>query len=104
MPPGKPRWVNQTLPSGPRVMPDGSELGDEVSATPPASSVIALVSGQKRPMRPGAAPDVNQSAPSPPSAIPVGRWSGVRPSVYSSIVAVGLDARRCAPGSLDSVK
>ena len=35
---------------------------------------------------------VNQSAPSPPSAIPVGRWSGVRPAVYSSMWPCGLDA------------
>ena len=71
---------------------------------PPVSSVIPFVAGQKRPMRPGAAPDVNQSAPSPPSAIPVGRWFGVRPAVYSSTWPDCGLMRAIAPGSLDSVK
>jgi hypothetical protein len=84
-------------------MPAGLEPSVRPSASPPWSSLIAFVRGEKRPMRPGVALVVNHSAPSPPSAMPAGRWLGVRPAVYS-VIAPEVLRRAMAPGSLASVK
>ena len=72
--------MNQTLPSGPRVMPAGMAPELKPGVLPPASSVIAVVAGHRRPSRPTFALAVNHSAPSPPSAMPAGPDPAVRPA------------------------
>ena len=104
MRPSRPLSVNQTLPSGPRVIPFGSASASRSRpAVPPTSSLNAWLGVAMRPIRPGCAAPVNHSALSPPSAMPTGRESGVRPALNSRIVPSVL-IRPMAPGSSERVK
>ena len=70
--------VNQTLPSGPAVMPSGPAPG----VIPAVNSVIAP-SGVTRAMRPGSAYDAAHTLPSAPRAMPAGFECGVSPAANS---------------------
>ena len=97
--------MNQTLPSGPRVMPAGvaSVVRSRPIPIPAVNSVNSCLSVVHAPRRPGLAPALNQRALSPPWAMPVGRESAVSP-VRNSLMLPSVLTRPMAAGSSDSVK
>src|SRR5437868_1075716 len=91
IPPGARLSVNQTLPSGPAVIPDGLASAVNPRALPPVNSCTTPPRSMN-PTEPGFVGSVNHRFPSGPVASPDGPRFAVNPGVSPPANSVTVEA------------